>query len=92
LKCHTIDNYWKNVIFSDETQVVISKEICLYVWRTGDEAYRPACVGQHGRNMRISAMFWVCVTYSGVGTLVSITGNMNSEKFGNSPFIFQDAS
>jgi hypothetical protein len=51
-------------------------------------------------------MFWVCVTYSGVGTLVPITGNMNSEKyintldeflwpvitkqFGNSPFIFQE--
>ena len=25
LKCHKIDNNWKNVIFSDETQVVISK-------------------------------------------------------------------
>ena len=106
LKCHTIDNNWKNVIFSDETQVVISKENRLYVWRTADEAYRPACVGEHGRNVRISAMFWVCVTYSGVGTLVPITGNMNSEKyintldeflwpvvtkqFGNSPFIFQE--
>jgi len=51
-------------------------------------------------------MFWGCVTYSGVGTLVPITENMISEKyintldeflwpvvakqFGNSPFIFQD--
>jgi hypothetical protein len=51
-------------------------------------------------------MFWVHVTYSGVGKLLPITGNMNSEKyintldeflwpvvtkqFGNSPFIFQD--
>ena len=49
---------------------------------------------------------WVHVTYSGVGKLLPITGNMNSEKyintldeflwpvvtkqFGNSPFIFQD--
>jgi hypothetical protein len=28
-------------------------------------------------------MFWVCVTYSGMGTLVPITGNMNSEKYIN---------
>ena len=51
-------------------------------------------------------MFWGCLTYSGVGTLVPITGNMNSEKyintldeflwpvvakqFGYSPFIFED--
>jgi transposase len=46
LKCHTIDNYWKNVIFSDETRVVISNENRLYVWRTADEAYRPVFVGQ----------------------------------------------
>jgi hypothetical protein len=90
------------LIITGKTQVVISKENRLYVWRTADEAYRPACVGEHGRNVRISAMFWVCVTYS----RVPITGNMNSEKyintldeflwpvvtkqFGNSSFIFQD--
>lgn len=44
-------------------------------------AYRPECVGQHGPNVRISAMFWGWVTYSGVGTLVPIKNeNMNSEK------------
>ena len=106
MKNHEIDQYWRKVIFSDETQIVISNENRLYVWRTQDEAYRPECVGQHGRNVRISAMFWGCVTYSGVGTLVPVSGNMNSEKyietldenlwpvivkhFGNSPFIFQD--
>ena len=87
-------------------QIVISNENRLYVWRTQDEAYRPECVGQHGRNVKLSAMFWGCVTYSGVGTLVSISGNMDSEKyietldenlwpaivkhFGNSSFLFQD--
>ena len=83
LKCHTIDNYLKSMIFADETQVVISNENRLYVWRTADEAYRPACVGQHGRNVMLSAMFWGCVTYSGVGILVPITGNMNSGKYIN---------
>jgi hypothetical protein len=28
-------------------------------------------------------MFWVHVTYSGVGKLLPITGNMNSEKYIN---------
>lgn len=49
--------------------------------KTQDEAYRPECVGQQGRNVRISDMFWGCVTYSGVGTLVPIAGNMNLEKY-----------
>ena len=94
------------MIITGKTQVVISKENRLYVCKTADEVYHPACVGEHGRNVRISAMFWVHVTYSGVGKLLPITGNMNSEKyintldeflwpvvtkqFGNSSFIFQD--
>lgn len=38
-------------------------------------------VGQHGRNVRISVFFWECVTYSGVGTLVPLSGNINAEKY-----------
>jgi hypothetical protein len=48
MKNHAIDHFWSKVIFSDETQIVISNENRLYVWRTRDEAYRPECVGQHG--------------------------------------------
>lgn len=51
-------------------------------------------------------MFWGCITYDGVGTLVAVDGNINSEKyttildenlwpvvakvFENRPWIFQD--
>lgn len=62
--------------FFYETQIVISNDNRLYAWRTRSLLHDPAqCVGQRDRN----AMFWECVTYSGVGTLVPISGNMNSE-------------
>ena len=54
----------------------------------------------------ISAMFWGCIAYNGVGTIIPINGNMNSVKyietldnnlwpvvaktFGNSAWIFQE--
>jgi hypothetical protein len=54
----------------------------------------------------ISAMFWGCITYNSVGTIIPINGNMNSVKyietldnhlwsvvaknFGNSAWIFQE--
>lgn len=71
----------EKIFFSDETQIFVSNENRLYVWRTQDEAYRPECVGHHRRNVRISAMFWGCVTYSGAETLVQVSGNMNSDKY-----------
>ena len=55
---------------------------------------------------RASVMFWGCITYYGVGTLVAIDGNMNADKyililddnlwpvvvrhFSERPWIFQD--
>ena len=30
---------------------------------------------------RASVMFWGCITYYGVGTLVAIDGNMNTDKY-----------
>lgn len=106
MKNKNIDDYWKKVIFSDETQVVISNQNRLYVWRTESEAYSPECVGKLGRNTRLGVMFWGCITHEGPGTLTPIQGTMNSETyistldehlwpviakdFGNSEFIFQD--
>lgn len=33
---------------------------------------------KHGRNVRLSVIFWCWVTYSGVWILVPISGKMNS--------------
>ena len=105
----TIDNYWKKVIFSDKTQVILGKDRKVYIWRKDNEKWLPTCLGEHGDpnpHVRASVMFWGCITYDGVGTLVPVDGNINSQKyvdilednlwpvvakgFANSPWIFQD--
>ena len=30
----TVDNYWKKVTFSDESQIVLSTNNCVYIWRS----------------------------------------------------------
>lgn len=105
----TVNENWKSVIFSDETQIVIGKNRKVYVWRKDEEKYLPQCVGQYSdfeRRNVTSVMFWGCVCYDGVGTLVEIDGNMNTDKyietldnylwpvvarhFQNRPWIFQE--
>ena len=56
----------------------------VYVWRKPDERFRPDCLGQlddFETTCRASVMFWGCITYYGVGTLVAIDGNMNTDKY-----------
>ena len=65
------------MIFSDETQVKIDSQQRVSVLRKSDEVWR---LGQRG-NTSVSAMFWGCLTYDGVGTLDAIQGNINSEKY-----------
>lgn len=105
----TVENYWRKVIFSDETQVVLGKDRKVYIWRKDNEKWLPRCLGEHSDpnpQVQTSVMFWGCVTYDGVGTLVPVDGNINSQKytdilddnlwpvvskvFPNSPWIFQD--
>ena len=46
----------------------------------------PQCLGQYGdrdRQSAVSVLFWGCITYKGDGKLVSVEGNMNSEKYIN---------
>jgi hypothetical protein len=39
----TVRNYWKKVIFSDETKIEIGNNRKVYVWRKVDERLRPEC-------------------------------------------------
>ena len=41
----TVNQNWKSVIFSDETQVVLGTDDRVYVWRKTDEKWRPECLG-----------------------------------------------
>ena len=57
-----------------------------YVWRRSHETFMPQCLGQYGdqdRQSAVSVLFWGCITYKGVGKLVPVEGNMNSEKYIN---------
>ena len=44
----SINENWKKVIFSDETQVVVGQNKKLFQWRKDEEKYLPQCVGQYG--------------------------------------------
>ena len=99
-------DFWNKVIFSDETQVVIGKNKAVHVWRKSTEKWRPECLNVLKGPTNVSCMFWGCITRDGVGTLVPVEGNINSDKyieyldnnlwpviakvFGANPYIFQD--
>jgi hypothetical protein len=40
----SVQLYWKRVIFSDETQVVVGHDRRVHAWRKADEIWRPECV------------------------------------------------
>ena len=80
----TVDEKWQHIIFSDETKVVLDKDRKVYIWRKSDEAWRPECLGMysgHSPRKNVSAMFWGCITYNGIGTLTSVEGYIDSEKY-----------
>ena len=40
-RSRTVDDYWKKVVFSDESQVVIGANNRIYIWRKDDQKYNP---------------------------------------------------
>ena len=72
----TVDYYWKKVIFSDESQIVLSTNNRVYIWRKDDEKYNPHLICS-----RSERKIWGCVCYDGVGTLAAVEGNINSAKY-----------
>ena len=80
----TVDEKWKQIIFSDETKVILDKDRKVFIWRKSDEAWRPECLGMysgHSPRKNVSAMFWGCISYNGIGTLTPVDGNIDSEKY-----------
>ena len=80
----TIQEEWNKIIFSDEMQVVLGKNSCVYVWQKSKERWNTQCLGLYGsRNggTRVSVMFWGCICKDGVGTITDVEGNINSAKY-----------
>ena len=103
------DAWTVRVIFNDETKTMLGNNNKIHVWRKPDERLRPECLGELGdkeHTCRVSVMFWVCISYHGVGTPTPVDGNTNTEKYililgynlwpvvvqhcGNRPWIFQE--
>jgi hypothetical protein len=55
----------EEIVFGDETQVMVDSSSRVYVWRRPDEVWRPECIRFRG-NCKFSAMIWDCITYQGV--------------------------
>lgn len=67
----TVNLHWNQVIFSDESQIVIGQNNRVYVWRSSNEAYRPECMCPPYQR-KVSVMIWGCITWYGVGTLCKL--------------------
>lgn len=76
----TVNDNWKHIIFSDESQIVIGQNNRVYVWRTASEAFRPECMSSECKP-KVSVMVWGCITWFGVGTLCQVNGNINAQKY-----------
>ena len=79
-KSHTVDEYWRKVIFSDESHIVLGANNRVYIWRKDDEKYNPHLICPRPER-KISLMIWGCICYDGVGTLAAVEGNINSAKY-----------
>lgn len=80
----TVNNYWKKIIFSDETQICIGKHSKVHIWRKDDEKWLHSCLGEKEDETAgpiVSVMFWGCITFDGVGTFLPVNGTINSQKY-----------
>ena len=73
----TVNENWRHIVFSDESQIVIGQKNRVYVWRTAHEAYRPECTTAECVP-KVSVMIWGCITWYGVSTLCQVNGNINA--------------
>ena len=74
----TVDSHWRKYIYSDESQIVAGSSNRINVWRKGDEVNRPDLVCRPSQR-KVSVMIWGCLSFSGIGTLTDVKGNINSQ-------------
>ena len=73
---------WKNIIWSDESRFALfESDGRVKVWRRAGEAYNEECIKPTVKFGGGSIMFWGCFGWRGVGPLVAVEGNMNSDTY-----------
>jgi transposase len=75
---------WKQVVWSDESRFALfQSDGRARVWRSPGEAYNKDCIQPTVKFGGGSVMFWGCFGWHGVGPLVVVEGNMDSDKYIN---------
>jgi hypothetical protein len=75
---------WKQVVWSDESRFALFQpDGQARVWRSPGEAYNQNCIQSTVKFGGGSVMFWGCIGWHGVGPLVVVEGNMDSNEYVN---------
>jgi transposase len=75
---------WRNIIFTDESRFCLHKsDGRTRVWRKPGERFHKECVNTTVKFNGGSVMFWGCFSWWGVGPLVLVEGNMDSDDYIN---------
>ena len=74
--------FWRNVLFSDESQICINLRTPMHTYRRfpGTNPFQPQYM-QRTSKRPVSVMVWGSFSYNGVGSLNVVEGYMNSVKY-----------
>jgi len=70
---------WKKVLFSDESHFFVQENHIRFVRFRKGKQLSPAHFNEAVKHLQ--KMFWASFSFSGVGSLMSIEGIMNSDKY-----------
>ena len=74
------DEFWKSVVWSDESKFELHSRRRQYVWRTTDEALKGECIQETVKYSR-KIDVWSCFSWFGLEKQVEIHGNLNADTF-----------
>ena len=73
---------WRYVIFTDESKFAMhTADSGQRVWRRANEKYHKDCIAPTMKFGGGKVMFWGCFSWSGMGPLVRIDGNMDAKDY-----------
>ena len=77
-------DYWNYVLWSDEMKInLFGSDGLRYVWSRPGEEYKDKCVMPTVKHDGGNVMIWGCLSAAGVGELLFLEGNRNSNIFGD---------
>ena len=74
-------DYWKNVIFSDETYFTSIESRAMHVWRRIGTRYDARNIQERARSGRVGVSYWGWMSSYGSGELVRVDGTLNGREY-----------